>query len=135
MHDHPPRIVLVGHCGPDAAALRSAIRSHLTSAEVAAVDDPAALEAELSRADVLLINRVLDGSFGGQRGVELIAALVRRRAGSRPVLMLVSNDAEAQRAAESAGAMPGFGKRAMYDAGTRDRLMAAVEAARSVSRT
>lgn len=117
------RVVLVGHCGPDSFALRSAIRSALPGAEVEFANDPEALETELGRADLLLVNRVLDGRFPTHGGIELIQNLA---AGERPVAMLISNFPEAQAAAEAVGAAPGFGKAEMYTEQTRQRLREAV---------
>jgi len=122
-------IALVGHCGPDAFALRSAAGSLVPGAEVSMVTDEAGLRAALESADLLLINRVLDGAFGTDSGVELIRILAASEVG--PALMLVSNYAEALAEAEAAGAMPGFGKREMYAEETgrklRDALGASVD--------
>lgn len=117
------RVVLVGHCGPDSFALRSAIRSALPGAQVEFANDTETLEAELDRADLLLINRVLDGRFADRAGVELIQSLSSRQ---RPVTMLISNFPDAQQAAEAAGAAPGFGKAEMYAEETRRRLREAL---------
>jgi hypothetical protein len=126
MDEAAPVVVLVGHCGPDAGALRSAVRSHLPGARVESVDDPADLEGAMSRAHLLLVNRVLDRGFGGASGIDLIAELSRRP--GRPALMLVSNLEDAQARAEAAGASPGFGKRDLYAPATKARLMSALRA-------
>ena len=121
-----PVVILVGHCGPDAWALKSAVQSALPDAEVRQVDDESALGQLIEGASLLLINRVLDGSFTSSGGIELIRTLVGN--GGAPKMMLVSNYEDAQADAEAAGARPGFGKTQLYDPATRDRLVQAVGA-------
>jgi hypothetical protein len=120
-----PRVVLVGHCGPDSYALRSAVARFVPGAEVVFAHHARALDEELSRADLLLINRTLDGDYDDAGGIELIHRL-RARGAAKPRLMLVSNYSEAQAQAEMAGAAPGFGKREMNAESTRERLRAAL---------
>jgi hypothetical protein len=83
-------------------------------------DDADDLEAELSRASVLLVNRVLDGDFGTSSGIELIARLAK--AENRPAMLLISNYPEAQQQAIAAGALPGFGKAELYNPRTAELL-------------
>lgn len=103
-------VVLVGHCVPDAALLRRAVQRAAPGARVERVNDGRQLAAAAAEADLLLVNRALDGEFSHATGVELIAQLAADRRGARPALMLISNYDDAQRAAEHAGALPGFGK-------------------------
>ncbi len=126
------RVVLVGHCGPDAYALRAAVRSMFPKGEVPMVADASELEAELPDADLLLVNRILDGEFDTNSGIELIRRLATRPAHQRPALILVSNFPEAQAEAAEAGAAPGFGKRQMYSAEMRKNLEAAIAARRAL---
>jgi hypothetical protein len=121
------RIALVGHCGPDSSYLVMAARRAAPEAAVERVDDEQALKAFVEAGGcVLLVNRVLDGEFADQNGIELI-----RRVNDDPVArgrvrsLLVSNYPDAQVSAEQAGAMPGFGKR---DIGS-ERVSAAIQAA------
>jgi two-component system chemotaxis response regulator CheY len=106
------RIILVGHCGPDASYLVLAARKAVADAQVVRANSRTELETLLAESNgtpsLLLVNRVLDGEFGDADGIELIARL-RGRTGARA--MLISNYADAQALAEAAGAMPGFGKR------------------------
>jgi len=102
-------VLLVGHCGPDAYALKSAVRRALGAAEVVMVNDDGALHGAMVGAGLLLVNRALDGEFPDPTGVELIA----RFAPSGVPIMLISNFAESQAAAVAAGARPGFGKKDM----------------------
>ncbi len=116
-------ILLVGHCGPDAFMLRSAIRSLAPDAEVVMVEDESTLKDRLDSADLALVNRVLDGQFESDDGIGLIASLAPQ-GGAK--LMLVSNFAEAQERAEAAGVLPGFGKSDMRSEETRRRIEAAL---------
>ncbi|MEO0716799.1 MAG: hypothetical protein AAFY58_07400, partial [Planctomycetota bacterium] len=81
-------------------------------------------ETRLADFDALLINRVLDGSFKTESGIELIRALATLD--TAPSLMLISNFADAQAEAESAGATKGFGKSELNTDPARSALRAAV---------
>ena len=117
---------LVGHCGPDASMLRSAIRRAMPAASFAEAHDDASLARHRGDGSVWLVNRALDGDFGVADGVALIA---RERGAVRAAL--VSNFPEAQRAAEAAGAMPGFGKSALNSADTARKIVALAAAIRA----
>jgi hypothetical protein len=118
------RIVLVGHCGPDAFAIRNAIQSFVPGAIVeTATDEESAARAALS-SDLLVINRMLDGDFTSESGLELIRHFGFQSVGAK--LMLVSNFPNAQEEAEAAGAIPGFGKKALYAESTRQRVREAL---------
>jgi hypothetical protein len=118
-------ILLVGHCGPDSWALRSAVGRAVPGAAVEFVHDRQGLDARLPAAELALVNRVLDGGFDGACGVDLIATLAPR---SRARFMLISNYPEAQAAAVGVGALPGFGKAEMNTPAARERLAAALAA-------
>ena len=120
MPDHPPRILLVGHCTPDAYAIRSAVTSLIPGAAVAFVRDQASLDEALPNSHLLLVNRKLDGMFEAKDGVALIQSLSSRT--PAPRTMLISNLDDAQAAARSAGALPGFGKRDLYSDDTKAKL-------------
>jgi len=117
------RILLVGHCGPDAFALRSAI-GRLGDIEMEMVSDAKTLGSSTPGASLLLVNRVLDGKFSTGSGIELIGELAK--GDNAPAMMLISNYADAQADAEAAGALPGFGKTEMYDDQTAERVRAAI---------
>ncbi len=117
------KVLLVGHCGPDSFALRSAI-GRLGDVEIEMVNDAKTLEAGMPAAALLLVNRVLDGRFETGDGVELIERLASDSDG--PAMMLISSYPEAQAQAEAAGALPGFGKTEMYDDRTAERIRAAL---------
>jgi hypothetical protein len=119
-------VLLVGHCGPDSSYLKSAVRQADRDVQVRMADDPKALAAELDNGvDLVLFNRELGYDFDDQQGVDWI----RRLKKERPQLktMLVSNYPDAQSAAESAGALPGFGKREIGSARVNALLRSALE--------
>jgi two-component system chemotaxis response regulator CheY len=124
MPDKPARILLVGHCGPDSYALRSAVGTMIPGAAVEFASDQTALDKQVTQADLLLVNRSLDGDFPADDGVELIRSLAER--GAVPRMMLISNYPDAQAEAQAAGALPGFGKRDMYSDETKRRLRTAL---------
>lgn len=116
-------VVLVGHCGPDMFMLRGAVKRALPGATIQSADDAAQLAGLLQPGVLLLVNRVLDGGFETESGIELIRSLVHRHPGIRA--MLISNYPEAQQQAVEAGACPGFGKRDINSENTVTLLRAA----------
>ncbi|MCC6659755.1 MAG: hypothetical protein IT437_02590 [Phycisphaerales bacterium] len=123
----PQRIVLVGHCGPDAAVLRSTLRRLVPGATVDRANDDGQVAASLPTADLLLVNRALDGDFEAADGVEMIRSLPP----GGPITMLISNFPHAQESAVAAGAAPGFGKAEIGAQHTADRLAYALTLALS----
>jgi CheY-like chemotaxis protein len=105
------KVVLVGHCGPDSSYLRMTIKKAVPDVEILAADDSAELSKvlESKNPDLLLFNRELGYGFTPDLGVEVIRVL--RPTMPNLKMILVSNYADAQQAAEAAGALPGFGKR------------------------
>lgn len=104
-----PRIALVGHCGPDTSYLMLAAKKAVPEAVIDRITDEKALQEFIdSGGGLLLVNRVLDGHFADDSGIELIG---RVTADSHVRAMLVSNYEDAQFAAVQAGALSGFGKR------------------------
>lgn len=120
------RIGLVGHCGADTYALTAAIQGFIPEAECVRINDAADLERRLPDLDALLINRIVEGRFSTDRGVDLIREL--RTRGERKPLLLISDRADAQAEAQEAGAQPGFGKAEMRADKARDRLLSALGA-------
>lgn len=102
MGDQSVRIGLVGHCRPDTFAISGAVRDALGEVELVSIDSDSELVGAF---DLLLVNRVLFGSFGDESGIRLIEELSSERR-----CMLVSNFAEAHEEAERVGGVPGFGK-------------------------
>lgn len=121
-----PVVVLVGHCGFDAPGLTRLAKTAGPDVAVARVNTQAQLDA-YRRPDALwLVNRVLDGRFEHESGIELIAQAVAALDG--PAAMLISNYPDAQAAAQQAGALPGFGKSQANAPETRQQLADAIAA-------
>jgi two-component system, chemotaxis family, chemotaxis protein CheY len=115
------KVVLVGHCGPDATYLRMAVKAAGENVALSSVDDNAGLEQALKAGvDLVLFNRELDYGFEPATGVEMIRMLKQRYPQVR--MMLISNYPEAQAAAVTAGAIPGFGKREIGSARVKQLL-------------
>lgn len=119
-------VVLVGHCGPDAWMLASMVRRAAPGRRVEMAGSDEELRRHLPDADLLLVNRKLDGSFNESSGIALIGRLAG--ADGAPAMMLVSNLPEAQEAARRAGAAAGFGKRELNTPRAADLLRAALPA-------
>ncbi len=111
------KCVLVGHCGADAYAIDAVVARACDGLPVVHVSDEAGLQREAPGDTLLLVNRVLDGVFEDADGPALIRR-VAQRADAAPTMMLVSNFDDAQQEAVAAGAVPGFGKRALYEDAT-----------------
>ncbi len=105
-------IALVGHCGPDSFALQSAICGFVPGAIVHRVNDQGELEGLMPTLSLLVVNRVFDGEFETDSGIEYIRGL----GDDAPPAMLITNFAEHMNAAMEAGAVLGFGKQNMRSA-------------------
>ena len=104
------RILLVGHCGVDGPRLKDELSKALPSAKVERINSDAELRTAVGEGEaLLLINREPVG-FEGE-GLDLI----KRVKGDHPdcKVMLVSDYPDAQKEAEQAGALKGFGKSEM----------------------
>ncbi len=119
-------IALVGHCGPDAFALQSAVMGAIPDATLHRLNSYAELRTRTHELTLLLVNRVLDGIFENNSGIELIAELLGELGEQAPAMMLISNYPEAIEESVAVGALPGFGKRAMRSPQTERALRAAV---------
>jgi CheY-like chemotaxis protein len=113
------RVLSIGQCNADHAALAAAIRRHFGAEVVpAATANEAFALLDGGGFALVLVNRVLDTD--GSSGLDLVRAIASRPAA--PPVMLVTNYSEYQEAALAAGAVPGFGKAALHDPATVDRL-------------
>jgi two-component system chemotaxis response regulator CheY len=121
------KVVLVGHCGPDVALLRTAVSRALPEASIVSAGDETQLERHAHAGALLLVNRVLDGAYADRSGLDLIRRMNARPDG--PAAILVSNYPEWQERAVAAGAMPGFGKRDLFVESTAVRLRVGLAAA------
>ena len=115
-------IALVGHCGPDAFALQSAVRGFVPGAEVHRINSQDELESMMAGLALLLVNRVLDGRFDDESGIEYIRGLGE----GTPPAMLITNFEEHMQESIAAGAVPGFGKQTMRSAQAETALKSAL---------
>jgi hypothetical protein len=117
-----PRFAAIGHCVPDAAMIRGAVRRVHPAASFVEVSDESGVTALRGTGAILLVNRVLDGDFEAEDGI----ALIRRELAADPsgVFVLVSNYPEAQAAAVALGARRGFGKSQLHAPETAETLRA-----------
>src|SRR5437762_218727 len=100
--------------------LKSAVTRAVKGATIAVVNDPAALH-EFQTPDALwLVNRVVDGSFESESGIELIQNAAQAK--DPPAMMLVSNHEDAQTQAMAAGALQGFGKAQLHAPATYEMI-------------
>jgi CheY-like chemotaxis protein len=117
----PKRVLDVGNCQPDHAAIRRLIQSHF-DADVVRAHGWSDATAELLKGgiDLVLVNRRLDRDHSD--GIELIRQIrTDARMGTMPC-MLISNHPEYQAQAEQAGAERGFGKSELDQEETLEKL-------------
>lgn len=117
------RVLSVGQCGPDNAAIRNFLTS-MFDCEVVTTDGLADTVCELKAAPIhlVLINRKLDVDYSD--GIEIIRAIKADPELAAAPVMLVTNYPEHQDAAVEAGALRGFGKLEFNHAETKDKLAA-----------
>jgi CheY-like chemotaxis protein len=119
----PKRVLDVGQCGPDHAAIRRYLTRHFDCEVVqadAAVDALAHLKS--GRFDLVLVNRKLDVDYSD--GLDVIRQIKSDPSTADVPAMLVTNYPEHQDAAVAAGALRGFGKLEFELPETRDRIAA-----------
>jgi CheY-like chemotaxis protein len=117
----PKRVLDVGNCGPDHAAIRGLL-TRLFTAEVVQADhwdDTAELLAS-QKFDLVLVNRKLDIDYSD--GMEIIRQIKADPRHAALPVMLVTNYPEHQAAAIAEGATYGFGKRELASRETHERL-------------
>jgi two-component system chemotaxis response regulator CheY len=121
------RVLSLGQCGADHWSISTLLQRHF-DAEVVNADTFADATAQLRNGafDLVLVNRVLDRN--GASGVDFVAQMKADDALAQVPVMLVSNHRDAQRDAVARGALPGFGKAALDDAATLDKLHAVLGA-------
>jgi CheY-like chemotaxis protein len=120
------RVLDVGQCSPDHFAIRRLLQSCFGVEVVQAHGPDDALE-HLRREPfaLVLVNRRLDADSGD--GLAIVKAIKADPALADVPVMLVSNYADAQQAATSAGAIAGFGKADLSRSDTEDKLRAVLE--------
>jgi hypothetical protein len=75
-----PRFAAIGHCVPDAAMIRSAVRRVHPTASFVEVSDESGVTALRGTGAIRLVNRVLDGDFEAEDGI----AIIRRELAADP---------------------------------------------------
>ena len=115
------RVLDVGNCVPDHAAIRRLIEGHF-DASVAQANDLAGAVAELERqsADLVLVNRKLDLDYSD--GMAILRHLKSDPRWAKVPVMLITNYPEYQAEAVAAGAEPGFGKQELRNNETLEKL-------------
>ena len=103
------RVLDVGQCVPDHAAIRRLVEQNFSAVVDQAHDLQSTLQMLRQRAyDLILINRKLDIDYSD--GMEILKEVQGDAELSRIPVMLVTNFPEYQSAAMEAGAVQGFGK-------------------------
>ncbi len=105
----PKRVLDVGNCGPDHAAITKFLTSRF-DCEVLQADGADDALATLAKdgLDLVLVNRKLDMDYSD--GIEVIRRMKADAKAAGVPVMLITNLAEHQDAAEAIGALRGFGK-------------------------
>ena len=120
------KILSLGQCAADNWSITRLLSDSLG----AAVSEADSFEEALTllRNDtfaLVLVNRLLD--VDGASGLDFIKHLKSDEALRSVPVMLVSNFADAQRQAVAKGALPGFGKAALDEPATLERLRSLLE--------
>jgi CheY-like chemotaxis protein len=122
----PKRVLDVGNCGPDHAAIRRFFAANFDGVEVeqaAACDDALSLLRH-SQFDLVLINRKLDEDYSD--GIEVLRAIRQHPEFAAVPVMMITNYPEHQEAAIAAGAIRGFGKLEFGDLATKEKVATAL---------
>ena len=114
------RVLDVGQCGPDHAAIRQLVRNFRAEVVQAHSARDTLAELRAGKFDLVLINRKLDADYSD--GLEIIKAIKADPAIAETPVMLVTNYAEHQQTAVEAGAEQGFGKLEYHKPETREKL-------------
>ena len=114
-------VLSLGQCAADHSALNRLLRSEF-AVEVTAVatSEQALTQMRQGGIALVLVNRILD--YDGSSGLDFIARIKAEEKLRDVPVMLVSNHEDAQQEALARGALPGFGKGALYDPETLDRV-------------
>ncbi len=115
------RVLDVGNCVPDHAAIRSLLE-RMFAAEVVQTHGPEETLAALQEQhfDLVLVNRKLDQDYSD--GLDIIKSIKADAALTGIPVMLITNYEDHQAEAVAAGAVPGFGKLSLNTPQTLERL-------------
>ena len=117
----PRRVLDVGQCDYDHGRISNLLRSQFGAEVVRVHSATEATERLRGEAfDLVLVNRVFDRT--AEEGLDLIRKTKADAKTSAVPVMLVSNFPESQTEAVAAGALPGFGKAALAEDATKERL-------------
>ena len=115
------KVLSVGQCEPDSAALASFLGKHFSVAiDRAKLPAEAIEKLRTGGHDLVLINRKLDEDYSD--GVEILKAIKKDEKLSATPVMIVTNHDDAQQEAVSHGAVYGFGKLEYAKPETVERL-------------
>jgi CheY-like chemotaxis protein len=116
-----PRVLDIGNCVPDHAAIRGMLEKcfHADVLQADAAHDAMAILRK-DPVDLVLVNRKLDIDYSD--GLEIIKQIKADPKLSAIPCMLITNYPDQQQVAIAAGAEPGFGKKELYADTTQSRL-------------
>ena len=115
------RVLSVGQCMPDNAGIGRMLKSNFdVEVDVAESHADAVRMATESAFDLVLLNRIYDAT--GTEGMDTLKALKSGDSTRNTPVMVVSNYPDAQESAVANGAEMGFGKSALNDPNTIERL-------------
>lgn len=122
----PKRILDVGNCQPDHAAIKSLLTDHFDCEVVQAHGaDDALSELKSAPYDLVLVNRKLDRDYSD--GLNVIREIKADAEVAGVPCMLITNYPEHQDAAVAAGAVRGFGKLELRRPETVGQLRSALQ--------
>ena len=115
------RVLNVGQCVPDHAAIRSLVERRFGAQVIGADNLNETLAALRAGAfDLVLVNRKLDVDYSD--GMEIVRQLKSDEQYAALPVMLVTNYPEHQQQAVAAGCEPGFGKAELSSPATLEKL-------------
>lgn len=121
MSETVARVLDVGNCDPDHAAIRGMLeRTFAVAVDRVMHVDQALAAMRRARYHLVLVNRLIFAD--GSPGIDLIRRARADAALADVPIMLVSNHADAQAAAVAAGGVEGFGKASIGACETIERL-------------
>lgn len=115
------RVLDVGNCVPDHAAIRSMLERSF-GVEVTQTHGPDDTLAAVREQpfDLVLVNRKLDQDYSD--GLDIIRAIKQDPQLAKLPCMLITNYPDQQKTAVASGAEYGFGKKELYAEATQERL-------------
>ena len=115
------KILSVGSCGHDNSQIRSVVDDTEIQYKTANTAADGQMMLSQENFDLVLVNRIID--YDGSSGIDFI---LKNKTAQTP-FMLISNFAEAQKAAIDSGAEPGFGKSELHNPQVKEKILTAVK--------